>query len=294
MPIAESSIQKKPHWLRVQFPTSPNFFYVDRLLKEKNLHSICQSAKCPNISECWTHKTATFLLLGDVCTRNCAFCAVKTGKPEPVSENEGSRIADAVSAMGLQYVVLTSVTRDDLHDGGASFFAETIRILKKHAPHIKIEVLIPDFNGQVQALKIVIDERPDVLNHNLEVPEVLYPYINRKKENYARSLHILEEAKKMGSVTKSGIMLGLGETGDDVLHVLQDLRRINCDLLTLSQYLKATPENINVKKYVSPEEFERLKKKALSMGFIDVEAGPLIRSSYNAHKMYRSIQKGVV
>ncbi|MCK4386451.1 MAG: lipoyl synthase, partial [candidate division Zixibacteria bacterium] len=184
------SFQKKPHWLKVQFPTSPNFFYVDRLLKEKNLHSICQSAKCPNISECWAHKTATFLLLGDVCTRNCAFCAVKTGKPEPVSENEGSRIADAVSAMGLQYVVLTSVTRDDLHDGGASFFAETIRTLKKHAPHIKIEVLIPDFNGQVHALKTVIDERPDVLNHNLEVPEVLYPHINRKKENYARSLHI--------------------------------------------------------------------------------------------------------
>jgi lipoic acid synthetase len=219
---------------------------------------------------------------------------VKTGKPEPVSENEGSRVADAVSAMGLQYVVLTSVTRDDLHDGGASFFAEIIRTLKNRAPHIKIEVLIPDFNGQVHALKTVIDERPDVLNHNLEVPEVLYPYINRKKENYARSLQILEEAKKMGAVTKSGIMLGLGETGDDVLHVLQDLRRIDCDLLTIGQYLKANPENINVKKYVSPEEFEQLKKKALSMGFIDVEAGPLVRSSYNAHKIYRSIQKGVV
>jgi len=229
--------------------------------------------------------------MGEVCTRSCTFCAVKKGRPEAIPENEGARIAEAVIAMDLQYVVITSVTRDDLPDGGASFFGEVIRTLKNRISHIKIEVLIPDFNGLIRSLKTVMDEKPDVLNHNLEVPEILYPFINRKKENYARSLIILKEAKKMGAITKSGIMLGLGETERDIIQVFQDLRHVDCDLLTIGQYLKAAPENRDVKEYIPLDKFDQLKTKALSMGFTDVESGPLVRSSFNAHKMYRSIRK---
>jgi len=289
--IVRSHTQRKPDWLKIRIPNNPNFFYVERLLQENKLHSICRSAKCPNIAECWAQKTATFLIMGEVCTRSCTFCAVKKGRPEAIPENEGARIAEAVIAMDLQYVVITSVTRDDLPDGGASFFGEVIRTLKNRLSHIKIEVLIPDFNGLIRSLKTVMDEKPDVLNHNLEVPEILYPVINRKKENYARSLFILKEAKKMGAITKSGIMLGLGETERDIIQVFQDLRHVDCDLLTIGQYLKAVPENRDVKEYIPLDKFDQLKTKALSMGFTDVESGPLVRSSFNAHKMYRSIRK---
>lgn len=280
--------KKKPPWLKVKFPTDPNFFAVSQLVKQGNLHTICQSAKCPNISECWAHRTATFLILGDVCTRNCAFCAVKKGRPSPLSKNEAGQVAEAASVMGLRYVVLTSVTRDDLSDGGASFFVDTVQAIRKKIPPSKIEVLIPDFNGSYASLLAVLSARPDVLNHNVEVPEPLYPEINRPLENYRRSLEVLERAKHNGAVTKSGIMIGLGETKTDILHTFSDLRRAGCDLLTIGQYLQPTKQNVLVKKYYSPLEFEQLKKIALDFGFKEVESGPLVRSSYRAHRLYQA------
>lgn len=283
---------RKPSWLKVPFPTSSNFFYVSALLKKDNLHTICQSAKCPNASECWAHKTATFLILGDICTRNCAFCAVKTGHPDPVDKDEGHRIAQAVASLELRYVVLTSVTRDDLPDGGALAFAEVIRGVKASNPEIQVEALVPDFQGRLDALQLVIDAEPAVLNHNLEVPERLYTKINRKKENYQRSLSILAQAKKRGAVTKSGLMVGLGETEKDILRTFEDLRSVQCDLLTIGQYLKPTPENLDVEEYITPSQFSRLQHKALHMGFKAVEAAPLVRSSYNAHRIFTMIQKG--
>jgi len=283
---------RKPSWLKVPFPTSSNFFYVSALLKKDNLHTICQSAKCPNTSECWAHKTATFLILGDICTRNCAFCAVKTGHPDPVDKDECHRIAQAVASLELRYVVLTSVTRDDLPDGGALAFTEVIRAIKASNPEIQVEALVPDFQGRLDALQLVIDAEPAVLNHNLEVPERLYTKINRKKENYQRSLSILAQAKKRGAVTKSGLMVGLGETEKDILRTFEDLRSVQCDLLTIGQYLKPTPENLDVEEYITPSQFSRLKHKALHMGFKAVEAAPLVRSSYNAHRIFTMIQKG--
>ena len=291
--MSSTEIQTKitPPWLKVKLASDKNFFYVFNLLKKKNLNTICQSAKCPNISECWSQKTATFLILGDRCTRGCAFCAVKKGLPSPPSLNEALRVAEAVSAMGLRYVVVTSVTRDDLPDGGASIFAATIKAIKKKDPGIKVEVLIPDFKGSEDALKTVIMALPDVLNHNLEVPESIYPLINRAIENYCCSLKVLEKAKEMGAVTKSGLMIGLGETKKEILQTFADLRGVSCDLLTIGQYLQQTKNNAHVKKYYYPLEFEQLKKIALDFGFKEVESGPLVRSSYRAHKMYNSLFK---
>lgn len=280
--------QKKPSWLKVKFPSSPNYFYVSHILKEKELHTICQSAKCPNISECWGQKTATFLILGDVCTRNCAFCAVESGIPSPPKRDEGERIAQAANLMGLRYVVVTSVTRDDLEDGGAFLFASTIQEIREKVPPAKVEVLIPDFKGDEEALQRVLRVHPEVLNHNLEVPEKLYPFINRPPLNYLRSLKVLEKAKERGALTKSGIMVGLGESKADILQTFSDLRNVACDLLTIGQYLQPSRSHYPVKKYYSPLEFNQLKKIALDFGFKEVESGPLVRSSYGAHKMYLS------
>jgi lipoic acid synthetase len=291
--LSSSELQplKKPRWLKVKFPSNPEFFAVSQLIKERNLHTICESAKCPNVSECWSRRTATFLILGDICTRNCAFCAVKKGTPSSLSNDESSRVAEAAALMGLRYVVVTSVTRDDLRDGGASVFADTIQAIRVKNPESKIEVLIPDFNGSEEALTAVISAQPEVLNHNVEVPESLYPRINRPPKNYQRSLEVLERAKNRGSVTKSGLMIGLGETKADILRTFSDLHRTGCDLLTIGQYLQPTKRNVPVKKYYSPLEFEQLKKIALNFGFKEVEAGPLVRSSYRAHKVYQAFQE---
>jgi lipoic acid synthetase len=279
----------KPSWLKVKLPTHQNFFKVSDLLRKKGLHTICESAKCPNIYECWSKKTATFLIMGDVCTRNCSFCAVKSGKPKSLSPDEPARIAEAVECMGLKYAVITSVTRDDLQDGGASFFAETVTTVKDNSPEAKVELLIPDFKGSSKALKTVIQSRPSVINHNLEVPYDLYSSINRVPQNYFRSLQVLEEAKKMGSFTKSGIMVGLGESYAQIIKTFKDLRTVSCDLLTVGQYLRATRSNSPVKKYYTPNEFKDLKNIALDMGFKQVESGPLVRSSYRAHNLYKSL-----
>ncbi|MFC2141831.1 lipoyl synthase [Acidobacteriota bacterium] len=279
----------KPPWLKVKLPTHENYFYVSSLVREHNLNTICQSARCPNVSECWSHRTATFLILGDVCTRDCAFCAVKHGTPAPGMGDEATRVAESVEAMGLRYVVVTSVTRDDLPDGGASHFAAVIWAIRETRPETKIEVLIPDFQGDAGALAAVLEAGPDVLNHNLEVPEALYTAINRSRGGYRRSLRVIERAARAGAVTKSGLMLGLGETRDDVFRTLRDLKDTGCQLLTIGQYLKATKNNSSVVKYYTPDEFEHMKIAAVGMGFSEVEAGPLVRSSYRAHRLYQDL-----
>lgn len=283
--------ERKPTWLKVRFPSHQNFFLVSNLLKKHNLSTICQNAKCPNISECWSNKTAAFLILGDICTRSCSFCAVKKGEPGPPSCEEPYRVAEAVAALDLQYALITSVTRDDLPDGGASHFAQTITAIKERTPGVKVEVLIPDFRGSEEALEKVIQAKPDVINHNLETVEALYLQINRPKENYQKSLKVLEKLKKMGALTKSGLMVGLGEKGDEIIQAFSDLRRVSCNLLTIGQYLQPTRSNIPLKKYYSPREFNQLRNVALDFGFYDVEAGPLVRSSYRAHKLYETFQR---
>ncbi len=293
--MAVPSVQttKKPSWLKVKLPTHENFFYVSHLLKKNNLHTICQSAKCPNVAECWAHRTATFLILGDTCTRDCAFCAVTKAKGEPLPSPQGEpeRVAAAVSQMGLGYVVLTSVTRDDLPDGGASSFAATLEIIKNQNTDIKVEVLIPDFNGNEKALETVIAAGPDVVNHNIEVPENIYPRINRPVQNYRRSLSILEKAKALGATTKSGLMIGLGEKKQDLQQTFADLRAVFCDFLTIGQYLQPSRINAPTQKYYTPEEFADLKRIALEFGFTEVESGPLVRSSYRAHLMYEKLKR---
>ncbi len=290
MNLEEIQTIKKPPWLKVKFPSEPDFFYVSRILKKEKLHTICQSAKCPNISECWSKKTATFLILGDICTRNCAFCAVKKGNPSPPLSDEPYQVTEAAARLGLRYTVITSVTRDDLPDGGASVFARTIEALRERIPGVKVEVLIPDFQGDNMALETVIRAQPDTLNHNIETTESGYSRINRPVENYKRSLHVLKEAKKLGASTKSGLMMGLGENREETVQSFSDLRKASCDLLTIGQYLQPSRIHAPVRKYYSPSEFEELREIALEFGFKSVESGPLVRSSYMAHKMYNTIQ----
>lgn len=281
----------KPSWLKVRLPSDRNFFRVAEILKKNRLHTICESAKCPNTGECWSKKTATFMILGDICTRKCGFCAVNKGTPLPPSADEPQHVAEAVRSLGLQYAVVTSVTRDDLPDGGASRFARTVQEVRKKNPAVKVEVLIPDFNGDKTALAAVLEAKPDVLNHNLETTESLYPVINRPSENYRRSLRVLEAAKKQKAVTKSGLMVGLGEDMAEILETFSDLRKSMCDLLTIGQYLQPSKTNVPVKKYYAPHEFVQLKTMALEMGFLEVESSPLVRSSFQAHKMYISFQE---
>lgn len=280
---------RKPSWLKIRLPSNQNFFYVSNLVKNNKINTICQSAKCPNISQCWSERTATFLILGDTCTRNCAFCAVKKGNPAPVSKEEADKIADTVYRMGLRYTVITSVTRDDLNDGGAGHFAHIIKTVRTKIPDVLIEVLIPDFQGDDNSLSAVIDANPEVLNHNIEVPERIYPTVRRPVENYLRSIELLGKAKEMGMITKSGMMIGLGESWKEIIQTFSDLRENQCDLLTIGQYLQPSRHHIPVKKYYSPLEFEQLKKIALDQGFREVESGPLIRSSFGAQRMYRSL-----
>lgn len=284
--------QPKPSWLKVRLPAHGSFFEVSNILKRNHLHTICQSAKCPNIAECWTARTATFLILGDTCTRECGFCAVKKGRPAPLSGAEPEQVAEAVVVLGLHYAVITSVTRDDLPDGGAGVFARTVRAIKARRPLARVEVLVPDFKGNADALASVIASGPDVVNHNLETTEPGYPRINRPAGNYRRSLGVLEAAKRLGALTKSGLMVGLGETGPEIEQTLSDLRNAGCDLLTIGQYLQPSRQNPSVRRYYSPEEFEALRALALDLGFREVAAGPLVRSSYRAHQLFLSSTPG--
>lgn len=284
--------QKKPSWLKSKLPSHSACFQVAELLKKQNLHTICESARCPNLGECWERRTATFLILGNICTRNCGFCAVPKGRPEPLDEHEPEAVLAAVKEMGLKYVVLTSVTRDDLLDGGAEIFARTTRLIKDFNPEIRVEVLIPDFKGEAEPLRKVLSSGPDLLNHNLETVERVYPLINRPAANYRRSLQVIRMAKDYGAITKSGLMVGLGESLAELKQTMQELREHGCDLLTIGQYLQPSLKHQPVSRYYTPEEFDRLREMALDLGFLEVVSGPLVRSSYLADKLFSSAKGG--
>ncbi|GIX48011.1 MAG: lipoyl synthase [Candidatus Tectimicrobiota bacterium] len=274
---------RKPPWLRVRLPSGDNYFALKRLVRQWRLHTVCEEALCPNIGECWERRSATFMLLGDTCTRSCGFCAVKTGRPLPLDEAEPERVAQAVALLNLRYAVVTSVNRDDLPDGGSHIFAATIRAIRRRLPACKVEVLIPDFKGNWEALAEVVAARPDVLNHNIESVPRLYRQV-RPQARYARSLELLRRAKQLDPTlrTKSGMMVGLGETFEEVLATLRDLRAAEVDLLTIGQYLRPSPHHLPVVRYYTPEEFAALRQAGEALGFVHVEAGPLVRSSYHA------------
>jgi lipoic acid synthetase len=274
---------ERPEWVRAPAPVGENYREVKSLIGGLRLHTVCESAACPNVGECWNHRTATFMILGNVCTRRCGFCAVGKGAPLPVDEDEPVRVAEAAEALGLKYAVITSVNRDDRRDGGAALFASTIRAIRARLPHCKVEVLIPDFQGSHAALDMVLDAAPDVLNHNLETVPRLYRQV-RLGARYERSLDVLAYAKRVcpSIPTKSGLMLGLGETNDEVLQAMRDLRTQNVDILTIGQYLQPSPKHLPILRYATPEEFAGLRRAGLAMGFAHVESGPLVRSSYHA------------
>ena len=278
-------VGRRPEWLKVPLSHGPHFKDLKRLMRTHGLHTICEEAACPNIGECWGEfRTASFLLLGDTCTRNCGFCDVTTGRPGEVDWGEPKRLAEAVARLGLRHVVITSVTRDDLDDGGAAIFAATLRQLKQRDPGLGVEVLVPDFQGNWQALETVMAAGPDILNHNLESVPRLYGRV-RPKAIYARSLELLRRAKALAprTPTKSGLMVGLGETRAELLAVFADLRAHDVDVLTVGQYLRPTLRHLPVERHVTPAEFDDLKQEARRMGFRHVESGPLVRSSYHAH-----------
>ena len=280
------SVQRRlPPWFKVPFPGGENYLRLQALMREHNLHTICEEARCPNVGECWEYGTATFLILGDTCTRACAYCAVTSGRPAPLDWSEPLRVAQAVKTLGLSYAVVTSPNRDDLSDGGAELFARTIQRIKAKSPECKVEVLVPDFMGSWEALKTVLNAEPDVLNHNIESVTRLFPRV-RPKGRYDRSIELLAEVKQLstGIVTKSGIILGMGETKDEVLETMEDLREAEVEVLTLGQYLRPTEKHMSVDRFWRPEEFAELKVEGKRMGFTHVESGPLVRSSYHAHE----------
>jgi lipoyl synthase len=272
---------RKPDWLRAKLPSGPAYQATRRLVEDNKLHTVCQSAQCPNIGECWSRGTATVMILGNICTRSCNFCAIQTGRPTEFDLGEPARVADAVAKMGLRHCVITSVARDDLKDGGASVWAATIRATKYRNPQCAIEVLTPDWKGRMHDLDTVLDAKPDIFNHNVETIERLQKPV-RVQARYDRSLSVLRHAKQRGFTTKTGIMLGLGETPAEVEQCLRDIAAEKVDILTLGQYLQPTPQHWKIDRWVTPEEFKHWKEFSLSIGFGVVESGPLVRSSYHA------------
>ncbi len=283
--LAPATRQPKPDWLRAKAPVGENFHNLKKLARGLGLHTVCESAQCPNIGECWNHRTATFMLLGDICTRRCGFCAVPKGRPEAIDWDEPRRVAEAVASLTLKHAVITSVNRDDDNLGGARIFAETIRQVRELTPGCRIEVLIPDFQGIDKALRIVLDANPDVLNHNTETVPRLYRAV-RSGARYERTLDLLANAKKFspGMVTKSGVMVGLGESMEELLEVFRDLGSRGVDILTIGQYLRPSRDHLPIARFYTPEEFHSMKTEALRFGFRHVESGPLVRSSYHAHE----------
>jgi lipoyl synthase len=273
----------RPSWLRAPAPVGTNYRELKELIERLRLHTVCESAACPNVGECWNQRTATFMILGNACTRRCGFCAVQKGAPLPVDYNEPQRVAEAVQAMGLQFAVITSVNRDDREDGGAELFAQVIHAIRERVPGCGVEVLIPDFQGSHEAVETVMNAAPDVLNHNTETVPRLYRQV-RLGARYERSLDVLLHAKNVSPATptKSGLMLGLGETADEVLTVMRDLRAHRVDILTVGQYLRPSPKHLPIVRYVTPPEFEEFRRAGYEMGFGHVESGPLVRSSYHA------------
>jgi lipoic acid synthetase len=268
-------------WLKVRMPHGENYFELKQLVRDKRLHTVCESASCPNIGECWNQKTATFMILGDVCTRSCGFCDVKTGRPPGLDREEPTRVAEAVKTLGLKHAVITSVNRDELPDGGAAIWAETIRQVRMLNPGCTVEALVPDFEGLEESLLTVLGAKPDILAHNTETVPRLYRTV-RPQAKYPRSLALLQRAKRQGFVTKSGLMVGLGEEWEELRQVMQDLCAVHCDILTIGQYLQPSRQHLPVLQIYTPEEFQQLREEGLGLGFKHVEAGPLVRSSYHA------------
>lgn len=283
--LAPPRPQPKPEWLKARPPVGENYHELKKLARSLGLHTVCESAQCPNIGECWNHRTATFMLLGNLCTRRCGFCAVPKGRPEPLDYDEPRRVAEAVATLELRHAVVTSVNRDDDNLGAARIFAETIREIRRQSPECRVEVLIPDFQGIEECLQIVLDAQPDILNHNTESVPRLYRAV-RSGARYERTLKLLENVKKFSprTLSKSGLMVGLGETTDELLTVFRDLADRKVDILTVGQYLRPSRDHLPVARFYTPDEFRFLKNEALKMGFRHVESGPLVRSSYHAHE----------
>ena len=286
---ARTAPAPKPEWLKARAPVGENFHALKRLARSLNLHTVCESAHCPNIGECWHHKTATFMMLGNLCTRRCGFCAVPKGRPEPIDFDEPRRVAEAVAALGLEFAVITSVNRDDDIVGGARAFAMVIAEIRKQAPGCGVEVLIPDFQGNREAIRTVVDAQPEILNHNIESVPRLYRVV-RSGSRYERTLELLRYAKELNPAgrTKSGIMVGLGEETHELLDVFRDLAAVGCDILTIGQYLRPSRDHLPMARLYTPREFAELKTEALKMRFRHVESGPLVRSSYHAHEQAAS------
>jgi len=280
----------RPNWLKIRLPSGKNFNEIKGILRENRVHTVCEEALCPNIGECFEQRTATFLILGDACTRRCGFCAVKKGMPGGTDKQEPLRIAEAVKKMRLKYVVITSVTRDDLPDGGASVYARTIQYIREYVENCMVEVLIPDFGGSSESLETALNAQPDILNHNIETVPRLYPLV-RPLAGYERSLELLSRAKEAGDglTTKSGLMLGLGEEWDEIIRTMQAIRDAGCDILTIGQYLSPKRDALPVRRYYTPEEFEMLRIEGTRMGFRHVESGPLVRSSYHAKSQSETV-----
>jgi len=285
VPAPPGARPPKPDWLKVRAPGSPNYTRLKGLMRDLKLHTVCEEAQCPNIGECWNHGTATFMILGGVCTRACAYCAIEHGRPAPADPDEAARVAHAIHTLDLSYVVVTSVDRDDLKDGGASIFAYTIRETRAIHPGCRLEVLIPDFQGNEAALRTVLDARPDVLNHNTETVPRLYR-MARSGGRYTRTLELLDRSRRYAPdiPTKTGVMVGLGEEHDELVATFRDLRGVGCQILTIGQYLRPSSEHAPMTRYYHPDEFRDLKQIALDLGFVHVESGPLVRSSYHAHE----------
>lgn len=290
--MATKQRERKPEWLKIKIDTGENFKEIKHMMRSKTLHTVCEEAKCPNIHECWANRTATFMILGDICTRACRFCAVKTGLPTELDLQEPQRVAEAAEQMNLQHCVITSVARDDLQDGGASIFAESIRAVRGRLPLCSVEVLIPDFMGNEAALRTVLDAKPNILNHNIETVERLSDTV-RAKAKYERSLALLARSKQIAPKipTKSSIMIGVGEQWEEILQTMDDLRAVDCDIMTIGQYLQPSFKHLEVRKYYTPQEFNELREEGLKRGFRHVESGPLVRSSYHAHKQVQSVNE---
>jgi len=272
---------RRPEWLRVKIPTGENYLMLKQLVANKKLNTVCEDARCPNMSECWARKTATFMILGEVCTRSCGFCSVKLGKPDAIDYDEPRRVAESVKDLGLKYAVITSVNRDDQKLGGADIFAKTISKIHELVPDCRVEVLIPDFRGVWEALDVVLEAKPDVLNHNIETVPRLYHFV-RPQAVFERTLELLSRAKQKGFTTKSGFMVGLGETDEEVTNLLNELRNAECDIVTIGQYLRPTKDHLPVQRYVHPDQFRLYSEYGMKIGFKNVQSGPLVRSSYHA------------
>jgi lipoic acid synthetase len=280
-PREQGQKSPRPEWLKVRAPGGETYANLKKMMRSKTLHTVCEEAHCPNIGECWGRGTATFLILGDICTRSCGFCAIKTGRPQPVDPEEPLKVALAVQQMGISHVVITSVNRDELPDQGSTIWAKTIEEVRRLNPKVSIEVLIPDFKGDLNCLQRVLDAKPNILNHNVETVPRLYRTV-RPQAKYERSLRVLQYSKEQGFITKTGIMVGIGETFDEVVQVMKDLRQIDVDIFTIGQYLQPSPAHLPVDRFVTPEEFKQYKLIGIELGFRHVESGPLVRSSYHA------------